>query len=116
MDARSTTSLEDVASLAPSALLYRAAQARHLVVMLEALALGADVNWHRPAPAGGGVGGAEGKSGGGGAGETALIKAVQSVSGGRGGGKSGRGDREEGAVQSGSGGRGEDEGGREGGG
>ena len=47
-DARSTTSYEDLGKLQPDLLLYRAAQARNLPVMLEALALGADPNWRNP--------------------------------------------------------------------
>ena len=44
-DTRSTTSYEDLGKLQPDLLLYRAAQARNLPVMLEALALGANTNW-----------------------------------------------------------------------
>lgn len=44
-DTKSTTSLEDFTKLHPDMLLYRAAQARNLSVMLEALAHGANPNW-----------------------------------------------------------------------
>ncbi|XP_052284060.1 arf-GAP with coiled-coil, ANK repeat and PH domain-containing protein 2-like isoform X3 [Dreissena polymorpha] len=44
-DARSTSSWEDMSSLDPNMLLYKAAQARNVAVMLEALANGADTNW-----------------------------------------------------------------------
>ncbi|XP_006819718.1 arf-GAP with coiled-coil, ANK repeat and PH domain-containing protein 2-like [Saccoglossus kowalevskii] len=50
-----TTSLEDLAKLHPNMLLYKAAGANNLPVMLEALANGAEVNWintedHRKCP------------------------------------------------------------------
>ena len=63
-DSRSTTSFEDVSKLHPDLLLYRAAQARNLPVILQAVALGGNVNWHN-----------EDEDG-----KTALIKAVESVS------------------------------------
>ena len=44
-DSRSTTSWEDMSKLDPNMLLFKAAQARNLTVMLEALANGADPNW-----------------------------------------------------------------------
>ncbi|XP_064611026.1 arf-GAP with coiled-coil, ANK repeat and PH domain-containing protein 2-like isoform X2 [Liolophura sinensis] len=44
-DMKSTTSWEDVSKLDPNTLLFKAAQARNLPVMLEALAHGADPNW-----------------------------------------------------------------------
>ncbi|XP_060603418.1 arf-GAP with coiled-coil, ANK repeat and PH domain-containing protein 2-like isoform X2 [Ruditapes philippinarum] len=44
-DAKSTTSWEDMSSLDPNMLLYKAAHARNLAVMLEAIANGADTNW-----------------------------------------------------------------------
>ncbi|CAH1773761.1 unnamed protein product [Owenia fusiformis] len=44
-DTKSTTSLEDFTKLHPDMLLYKAAQARNLPVMREALAQGADPNW-----------------------------------------------------------------------
>ncbi|XP_055958090.1 arf-GAP with coiled-coil, ANK repeat and PH domain-containing protein 2 isoform X2 [Patella vulgata] len=44
-DAKSTTSWEDMSKLDPNILLYKAAEARNLAVMLEALTHGADVNW-----------------------------------------------------------------------
>ena len=44
-DSRSTTSWEDMSSLDPNMLLFKAAQARNLAVMLEALANGAETNW-----------------------------------------------------------------------
>ncbi|XP_033763338.1 arf-GAP with coiled-coil, ANK repeat and PH domain-containing protein 2-like isoform X2 [Pecten maximus] len=44
-DSKSTTSWEDMSKLDPNMLLYKAAQARNLAVMLEALANGADPNW-----------------------------------------------------------------------
>ena len=40
-----TTSWEDMSKLDPNLLLYKAAEARNLPVMLEALANGADPNW-----------------------------------------------------------------------
>ncbi|XP_074653859.1 arf-GAP with coiled-coil, ANK repeat and PH domain-containing protein 2-like isoform X2 [Tubulanus polymorphus] len=49
VDRKSTTSLEDVTSLNPNMLLYRAAEARNLPVMLEALAHSASPNWNNPA-------------------------------------------------------------------
>lgn len=44
-DAKSTTSWEDMSKLDPNMLLYKAAQARNLPVMLEALSHGANPNW-----------------------------------------------------------------------
>ena len=44
-DSTSTTSWEDMSKLDPNMLLFKAAQARNLTVMLEALANGADPNW-----------------------------------------------------------------------
>ena len=44
-DSRSTTSWEDMSSLDPNMLLFKAAQSRNLAVMLEALANGAETNW-----------------------------------------------------------------------
>ncbi|KAL5013373.1 hypothetical protein ScPMuIL_007643 [Solemya velum] len=44
-ETKSTTSWEDMSKLDPNMLLYKAAQARNLPVMLEALANGADPNW-----------------------------------------------------------------------
>ncbi|KAK2179024.1 hypothetical protein NP493_518g01000 [Ridgeia piscesae] len=44
-DTQSTTSYEDFSKLHPDMLLYKAARARNLPVMREALALGADPNW-----------------------------------------------------------------------
>ncbi|XP_071109531.1 arf-GAP with coiled-coil, ANK repeat and PH domain-containing protein 2-like isoform X2 [Haliotis cracherodii] len=44
-DRRSTTSWEDMSKLDPNLLLYKAAEARNLPVMAEALAHGADINW-----------------------------------------------------------------------
>lgn len=44
-DTKSTTSWEDMSTLDPNMLLFKAAQARNLAVMLEALANGADSNW-----------------------------------------------------------------------
>ena len=44
-DSQSTTSYEDFSKLHPDMLLYKAARARNLPVMREALALGADSNW-----------------------------------------------------------------------
>ena len=64
-DTRSTTSLEELTKLGPDRLLYRAAQARNLPVMLEALAQGANPNWHNPEEQG----------------KTPLIMAIESVSG-----------------------------------
>lgn len=61
---KSTTSWEDVSKLDPNTLLFKAAQARNLPVMLEALAHGADPNWVNEED--------EGK--------TPLIKAVETVS------------------------------------
>jgi ankyrin repeat protein len=49
----STTSAEDLSRLQPNLLLYRATQARNLPVMMEALALGADVNWRHQEEHGG---------------------------------------------------------------
>jgi Arf-GAP/coiled-coil/ANK repeat/PH domain-containing protein len=63
-DTTSTTSYEDFTKLHPDMLLYKAAQARNLPVMLEALAQQADINWH--------IDDNDGK--------TPLIKAVDSVS------------------------------------
>ena len=44
-DLRSTTSLEDISRLTANMLLYKAARARNIVVMLDALAQFADINW-----------------------------------------------------------------------
>ena len=44
-DSKSTSSWEDMSKLDPNMLLYKAAQARNLPVMLEALSNGADPNW-----------------------------------------------------------------------
>ena len=44
-DLRSTTSLEDMSRLTANMLLYKAARARNVTVMLDALAQFADVNW-----------------------------------------------------------------------
>lgn len=44
-DLRSTTSLEDMARLTSNMLLYKAARARNIAVMLDALAQFADINW-----------------------------------------------------------------------
>ncbi|XP_053378624.1 arf-GAP with coiled-coil, ANK repeat and PH domain-containing protein 2-like [Mercenaria mercenaria] len=44
-DAKSTTSWEDMSTLDPNMLLFKAAQARNLAVMLEAIANGAETNW-----------------------------------------------------------------------
>ena len=44
-DTQSTTSYEDFSKLHPDMLLYKAARARNLPVMREALALGANPNW-----------------------------------------------------------------------
>lgn len=44
-DTQSTTSWEDMSKLDPNMLLFKAAQARNLTVMLEALANGANPNW-----------------------------------------------------------------------
>eukprot|EP00106_Octopus_bimaculoides_P014605 XP_014782047.1 PREDICTED: arf-GAP with coiled-coil, ANK repeat and PH domain-containing protein 2-like [Octopus bimaculoides] len=44
-DAKSTTSWEDMSKLDPNMLLYKAAQARNLPVMVEALAHGGNSNW-----------------------------------------------------------------------
>ena len=63
-DSRSTTSYEEFSKLHPDLLLFKAAQARNLPVMLEALAQQADVNWHSDEEDG----------------KTPLIKAVESVS------------------------------------
>lgn len=63
-DAQSTTSCEDLAKLQPELLLLKAAQARNLPVMLEALAFGADANWRNPDDHG----------------ATPLIRAVSTVS------------------------------------
>lgn len=63
-DSRSTTSLEDVSKLVPDLLLYKAAGAHNLPVMLEALANKANPNWTN----------AEDDS------KTPLMKAVESVS------------------------------------
>ena len=45
MEEAPTTSWEDMSKLDPNLLLYKAAEARNLPVMLEALANGADPNW-----------------------------------------------------------------------
>ena len=63
-DTTSTTSYEDFAKLHPDMLMYKAAQARNLPVMLDALAQQADVNWHSDDNDG----------------KTPLIKAVESGS------------------------------------
>jgi Arf-GAP/coiled-coil/ANK repeat/PH domain-containing protein len=44
-DVRSTTSLEDISKLTANMLLYKAARARNLAVMSEALAQSANINW-----------------------------------------------------------------------
>ena len=44
-DLRSTTSLEDMARLTANMLLYKAARARNVAVMLDALSQFADINW-----------------------------------------------------------------------
>ena len=44
-DLRSTTSLEDMSRLTANMLLYKAARARNIAVMLDALAQFADINW-----------------------------------------------------------------------
>lgn len=44
-EVKSTTSLEDISKLHPDMLLYKAARARNLPVMVEAIALGANPNW-----------------------------------------------------------------------
>jgi len=44
-DLRSTTSLEDMSRLTANMLLYKAARARNVTVMLDALSQSADVNW-----------------------------------------------------------------------
>lgn len=62
-DSRSTTSLEDISKLHPDMLLYKATRARNLPVMLEAIALGANINWQNEEDEG----------------RTPLIQAVQSV-------------------------------------
>lgn len=59
----STTSLEDISKLHPDMLLYKAARARNLPVMLEAISLGANPNWKNEEEEG----------------RTALIQAVHSV-------------------------------------
>ena len=45
MEETATTSWEDMSKLDPNLLLYKAAEARNLPVMSEALANGADPNW-----------------------------------------------------------------------
>lgn len=55
---------DDLTALDPDLLLYRAAEARNLPVMLQALALGGRPAWHHPDPDG----------------KTPLIKAIASVS------------------------------------
>ena len=62
--AGSMTSLEDLSAFNPPLLLYKAARARNLRVMLEAIALGASVNWVNERDAG----------------KTPLIQAIRSVS------------------------------------
>lgn len=62
-DAASITSFEECSKLHPDLLLYKAARARNLPVMLDALALGANANWHNDEEDG----------------KTPLIKAVESV-------------------------------------
>lgn len=64
-DTTSTTSWEDMSKLDPNLLLYKAAQARNLPVMLEALANKADPNWVNQDDKG----------------MTPLMKAVDTVSG-----------------------------------
>jgi len=44
-DLRSTTSLEDMSQLTANMLLYKAARARNITVMLDALSQFADINW-----------------------------------------------------------------------
>lgn len=44
-DLRSTTSLEEMSRLTANMLLYKAARARNVAVMLEALSQFADINW-----------------------------------------------------------------------
>ncbi len=63
-DTRSTTSFEEFSKLHPDMLLYKAAEARNLPVMLEAMAIGANPNWINEEDDG----------------KTPLIKAVESVS------------------------------------
>lgn len=63
-DTTSVTSFEECSKLHPDLLLYKAARARNLPVMLEALALGGNPNWHNEEEDG----------------KTPLIKAVESGS------------------------------------
>jgi len=44
-DLRSTTSLEEMSRLTSNLLLYKAARARNIAVMLDALSQFADINW-----------------------------------------------------------------------
>jgi len=44
-DLRSTTSLEDMSRLTANLLLYKAARARNIAVMLDAMSQFADINW-----------------------------------------------------------------------
>jgi len=44
-DLRSTTSLEEMSRLTANMLLYKAARARNIAVMLDALSQSADINW-----------------------------------------------------------------------
>jgi len=44
-DLRSTTSLEEISRLTSNMLLYKAARARNIAVMLDALSQFADINW-----------------------------------------------------------------------
>jgi len=44
-DLRSTTSLEDMSRLTANMLLYKAARARNVTVMIDAMSQFADVNW-----------------------------------------------------------------------
>jgi Arf-GAP/coiled-coil/ANK repeat/PH domain-containing protein len=45
VEVRSTTSFEDISSLTANMLLYKAARARNIYVMMDALAQSAQVNW-----------------------------------------------------------------------
>lgn len=44
-EVRSTTSVEDISSLTANMLLYKAARARNVFVMMDALAQSAQINW-----------------------------------------------------------------------
>jgi len=44
-DLRSTTSLEEMSRLTSNLLLFKAARARNIIVMLDALSQFADINW-----------------------------------------------------------------------